>query len=62
MKIAVLVQLFTVGLEPSLALRLSSQQEQRGREARVGDGSIATTHHSFRGSFSAVSTPIFASK
>ena len=25
-------------------------------------GSIATTHHSFRGSFSAVSTPIFASK
>ena len=29
----------------------------RGRQR-----SIATTHHSFRGSFSAVSAPIFASK
>ena len=37
---AVLVQLFTIGLEPSLALRLSAQQEQREAPAAKKGSSL----------------------
>ena len=57
------------GTSPVVEAHWTAESFARSVEAATLDaynhavpGCIATTHHSFRGSFSAVSTPIFATK